>query len=75
MLALSTTLNTESMVKSHSLVYFVTQLHILTSTKTPHLIVNVNISKTDQTDQTKVMNFSALYHLIRQAYLMKTKLL
>ena len=31
--------------------------------KTPHLKVNVNIS---WTDQTKVMNFSSLYHLISQ---------
>ena len=30
---------------------------ILTSRKTPHLKINVNIS---QTDQIKVMNFSAL---------------
>ena len=40
--------------------------------KTPHLKINVYISKTGQT---KVMNFSALYHLISQAILMKTKLL
>ena len=38
--------------------------------KTPHLKVNVDIFKADQT---KVMNFSALQHLISQAYLMETK--
>ena len=36
--------------------------------KTPHLKVNVDISKTDQT---KVMNFSALKHLIKQDFLIK----